>query len=283
MFGRVLVHSRLLRSDASSAGRAAVSLTDSTGEDTLPEFAPDGRRLAFVRNRRGSAEILLLDLDSASTPRPLTRAADGVLDLAWDAGTGHLLATQIEDGHFRLVAIDPERGGIRELTPDGVVPLQTVPDTDGETLWLLTRATDAQIIWRGTRGAGADYDWTTTGERASWIGTSRRQSGLFASHGARDGVQALDADLRPIRHNSRGLLRLGWRPGNRGVWLVVLKQVGQLPLRWHGDEDLGPRTIAEFHGVTNSQSPDVAPDGSFVVVSAIERNDTEIGMIELPR
>jgi hypothetical protein len=79
------------------------------------------------------------------------------------------------------------------------------------------------------------------------------------------------------------LLRLGWRPGNRGVWLVVLKQVGQLALLWHGDDDLDPRTIAEFHGVTNSQSPDVAPDGSFVVVSAIERNGSDIGMIELPR
>jgi dipeptidyl aminopeptidase/acylaminoacyl peptidase len=196
----VLVHSRLLRQDASGAGRAAVSLTDSTGEDTLPEFAPDGRRLAFVSDLRGSAEILLLDLDSASAPRPLARAADGVLDLAWDAGTGHLLATRIDDGRFRLVAIDPERGGVRELTPDGVVPLQIAPDADGKTLWLLTRETDAQIIWRGTRGAGADYDWTTTGERASWIGTSRQQSGLFASHGARDGVQAPDADLRPIRH-----------------------------------------------------------------------------------
>src|SRR6478609_9024519 len=56
---------------------AARALT-TTGRDSLARWAPDGRRIAFVSQRDGSAQLYILNTDDQNEPVRLTRLSGGV-------------------------------------------------------------------------------------------------------------------------------------------------------------------------------------------------------------
>ena len=71
----------LLPVDRSAPARP---LTGGVKKDRDPRFAPDGRRLAFVSDRDGSAQIYLLDL-AGGEPQKLTHAVEGFDSPVWSS------------------------------------------------------------------------------------------------------------------------------------------------------------------------------------------------------
>ena len=57
-------------------------LTDNAGDDTDPDWSPDGRRIVFVSNRDGNDELYLMNADG-SDPRRLTYEKANDWQPAW--------------------------------------------------------------------------------------------------------------------------------------------------------------------------------------------------------
>jgi dipeptidyl aminopeptidase/acylaminoacyl peptidase len=66
----------------SLANGQARALT-TTGRDGGARWAPDGRRIAFVSSRGGSAQIYLMDAEASGNAEPLTRVSGGADNLVW--------------------------------------------------------------------------------------------------------------------------------------------------------------------------------------------------------
>jgi dipeptidyl aminopeptidase/acylaminoacyl peptidase len=65
-----------------TAGGAGRALT-STGKDSGAKWAPDGRRIAFISTRGGSAQIYLVDADDSGEPNRLTNLSGGADNIVW--------------------------------------------------------------------------------------------------------------------------------------------------------------------------------------------------------
>src|SRR2546423_1567675 len=82
----------------SAAGeRAAPRIAAGTSQDSMPQWSPDGERLAFTSDRgdvpkgrkRPPRNIFVLDL-AGGEARQLTRFTEDCSDLAWSPDGGHL-------------------------------------------------------------------------------------------------------------------------------------------------------------------------------------------------
>ncbi len=72
------------------AGGEAVRLTSSPGTDSQPRWSPDGKTLAFISSRSGSAQIWLLNPQGGDA-RQLTQVVSGASGVVW-APDGRYLA-----------------------------------------------------------------------------------------------------------------------------------------------------------------------------------------------
>jgi hypothetical protein len=104
---------------SSAAQECAVErLTDSAGDDLLPAWSPDGRRIAFVSLRDGNPEIYVM-LADGSQPTRLTFAPGGDWRPAWLPDSRHLVFTSDREGSNDIYLMEVPRllGGVNLREP----------------------------------------------------------------------------------------------------------------------------------------------------------------------
>jgi len=146
--GRSIVFSRRRRDDSnrwSYNDLVVVDLARKKAHDltrrwraTYPIVAPDGHRIAFVHNERGTTNLMLLDID-ADTIRALTHWTDGtqVYTPRWSPD-GTMLAASISRGRERHVAIfRVEASGGSDVARDSLVLVRAFASTgdDRDPAW----------------------------------------------------------------------------------------------------------------------------------------------------
>lgn len=94
--------------------------------DGAPAISPDGRRLAWLANRRenvgGDQAVVMVAEADGSQARVLVGDWDrGPQGLAWRSDGRALYATAAENGHNKLFEIDARTGAVRALTDRGSV------------------------------------------------------------------------------------------------------------------------------------------------------------------
>jgi len=82
-------------------GGTARALTTNTAKDTSPKFSPDGKEIAFVSDREGSAQIFVMP-SSGGTPKQMTFHTAGYSLYEWTPdGKGWLVGTLRDHGWGR--------------------------------------------------------------------------------------------------------------------------------------------------------------------------------------
>lgn len=112
---------------ADPLGRSARRLTESSGGDFAPRWAPDGRRFAFVSLRDGREEVYLAEANGQH-PRRLTDAPGRKQALAWAPDGRRLAYLAGEAGDTRLIVLAP--GGAPTT-----VTATPAPYSEGSLAW----------------------------------------------------------------------------------------------------------------------------------------------------
>jgi dipeptidyl aminopeptidase/acylaminoacyl peptidase len=99
-----------------TSGGLARPLT-STGKDSGAKWAPDGRRIAFISTRGGSAQIFLVDADGSGEPNRLTNLSGGADNIVWSPDGRTIAFTSEVYPSCRDEACNVKRDEEREKNP----------------------------------------------------------------------------------------------------------------------------------------------------------------------
>lgn len=168
----------------------------SSGRDTQPMLAPDGRQLAFASDRAGAFELWWADLDRADSLRPIeglrpdTRQAPD-----WSPDSRRLLVSAVDgNGAPAIMEVEPATGHVVRLPVPGPRPMQAVHGPEGRVLVI-----EEDGEGRASLVAYARADWRALG-RIDGVSQARYDSAsgrVLYTRLDGDGLWATDADLAP--------------------------------------------------------------------------------------
>ncbi len=98
-----------------AAGGAAEPLTDGLGDDRLPDFHPDGARVAYQSYRAGAWDIWQLVLPDGE-PEPLTASDADDREPAWSPDGTRLAFSSDRSGTYDIWVLDAASGEARPVT-----------------------------------------------------------------------------------------------------------------------------------------------------------------------
>lgn len=155
-------------------GRPPRVLISSTLQEFYPQLSPDGRRIAFTSDRSGASEVWVADRDG-SKPVQLTEGPGRLQSYArWSPeGKQLVFASQAEDGHWAVYAVDAAGGQPRRLTPPAFNATGPQWSRDGSSLYFASDRTGRAEVWRMPAEGGQPVQITTEGGIAfteSWDG-----------------------------------------------------------------------------------------------------------------
>lgn len=117
----------------SPEGPGRVRVTDDGAEKGGVCWAPNGRRLAYSSNLRGTFDIWMIDSDGGGRTRVTEEDGDET-DPAWSPDGSRIAFTRTVDGHRQIYSVTLEDSSLTELTRDGAAAREPSWSPDGSRI-----------------------------------------------------------------------------------------------------------------------------------------------------
>jgi Tol biopolymer transport system component len=251
-------------------------LIASTGQNSVPQFSPDGKSIAFASSRSGNWEIWVCDSDGAN-PRQLTYSnGPPTFTPRWSPDGRKIAFTLNVGGHEAIYVVGIEGGRPRRLT--------TVVSNNVAPSW----SRDGKWIYFGSDRTGAGQVWKMPAEEGQAMQVTKK-----------GGVVAFESPDGTTIYHTKDSVRGLWKvPVEGGEETLVLKQVGRgywLPwgLTVEGIYFYNADTkVIEFfsfatHKITQIAKPEkaveslaVSPDGRSILFAQMDRDESHIMLVE---
>jgi len=171
-------------------GGEAHPIARSSVNESLPQFSPDGRRIAFCSARSGDAFEVWVAGSDGSNPEQLTRGpGQWQCSPTWSPdGRRIAFDSQAEDGSWHVWTIDAEGGTPQPITRDAGSQFRPTWSRNGEWMYFNWLRDKDQDIWR-TRGPGQPHQRVTF--NGSVAGAVESPDGTGVYYGRRGGQSPL--------------------------------------------------------------------------------------------
>src|SRR2546423_1115917 len=154
----------------SQAGIGSGRVTASPAHDDLASWSPDGRRIAFVSDRGGQADIYVMNADGSDVTR-LTTDPGGDYAPTWSPDGTRIAFWTNRDGNTNIYSMNADGSDEHALTTDRGNDHSPKWGPDGRIVWVSTRNTGIKQSLYLMNGDGSDQHRLTT--RASFWNESR--------------------------------------------------------------------------------------------------------------
>ena len=248
VFVRVLRDVNIWRLDVPETDRqtsATAKFIASTREDRVPQYSPDGRRIAFQSDRSGSPEIWVCQSDGSS-PVCLTSFRGPVTGQPrWSPDGRRIAFFSAAAGSRDIYVIDSEGGPPRQLTKDPADEAVPSWSRDGQWVYFHARRTAEIQIWKVPASGGEAVQVTRNGGSQGWEsadgralffkkGDSLRTVPLVKGMPAGSETQVLDS-----------VDRANYQVAEAGIYFIATPDAtGAYAVRFYDFAARGIRTIA---------------------------------------
>lgn len=250
--------------------------------DGAPAFSPDGREIAFLRNRVPSVQDVFVVDAAGGEARRVTPAARKITDVSWAPDGASLLVAVYEAGDHRLARLPLEGGAPRRLAGagEGAMSLTVAGGAaPGAGRLVYSRYAWRFTLWRLDRdGGGRPATTAAAGPAAAGPSSGPEPRPLPALSSTRfDSELALSPDGTRVAFSSS-------RSGSFEIWIAPLGEEGA------GEGAAGGggrgRRLTEFGGPWTGQ-PRWSPDGRTIAFASAAGGDVDLWTVDprggLPR
>lgn len=259
-------------------------LITSQREDDSPQFSPDGKKIAFASNRSGSMEIWVCASDGSS-PLQLTHTGTATAGSPrWSLDSRRLVYDSNLELHGDLFMIDAEGGAPRRLTTEP--SNDTLPNWSRDGAWIYfcsDRGGDKQI-WKMPAAGGPAVQVTRKGGFEAVEAPDGKT--LYYSKENNDGlwtVPSTGGEERPVPELAEAGHWRSWTMNSDGIYFVAhTSSAPPRPLKFF---HFATRRLTQIGAVEKDPlrwvpSLAVSPDGRWLLYAQIERNASNIMLVE---
>jgi Tol biopolymer transport system component len=218
-------------------------VTNTSGEDSLPEWSPDGTKIAFTSNRDGDFDIYVKDLASGQVTQLTDNAWTPDSHPAWSPDGSQIAFASLRDCEYDLWVMNADGSNERRLTDDCFDDLHPAWSPDGSkivfmkhdegTAGLYRMDPDGSDVKNLTNPPG-DFapvhvtpEWSPNGARIAWVRSEDSNAAADIWKMAADGSQKDRLTFSPVHEQHPS-----WSPDGgkivfvRGAALVKMNKDG---------------------------------------------------------
>ena len=259
---------------------ARAALIRSTRWDGNPQFAPDGERIAFASDRSGSPEVWVVNADGLN-PIQLTDFDGPPVTMPRWAPDGRQIAFNARvDGNADIYVIDANGGAPVRLTEHEASDVAPSWSQDSTTVYFSSNRSGTWEVWRMPASGGSPtrvtyhggYNAFESPDGAMLYYAKKGEPGLWR-RGAGDEEETLVLGaLEPFDWGN-------WAVTSTGIYFIRRDATGPT-IRFYSFLTGRSSPIASLDDVPDQPSLAVSPDGRVLLYTHVDRNESDIVLVE---
>jgi Tol biopolymer transport system component len=136
---------------------------NSTRLDHVPQYSPDGKRIAFASNRSGSHEIWLCDADGSNTVKLTSFGGPFVANPAWSPDGRRITFNARPGGRSEMYIVSTDGGKPERLPGTESEDGFSSWSRDGEWMYITSNRSGKEQLWKAPAGGGDAVQITKQG------------------------------------------------------------------------------------------------------------------------
>jgi Tol biopolymer transport system component len=262
-------------------GRPAETVLASTFGDAVPDYSPDGQRIAFESKRNGESNEIWLAAADGSNPIQLTHGPGQWQGSPRWSPDGRTIAfdSQNEDGSWDVWTIDSGGGPPRRFTNDPANDNVPSWSHDGRFIYWSSTRTSPGAIWRAPAGGGPEERVTQSPGGA--LESVDGKALFFSSLGAQQSELLTTTLGEGVERTAVDCVRgRGFVPAAEGLYHVGCggPHPGEVPLYLLDLATKRDRLLGQLE--KHDMSLAVSPDGRSILYTRWQGEGSDLVLIE---
>jgi Tol biopolymer transport system component/predicted Ser/Thr protein kinase len=263
---------------ATDKGTLPTKLIASTQSDHEAQFSPEGKRIAFSSDRSGSFEIWVCDSEGLNPVQLTSFGGPAVGSPRWSPDGRWIAFDSTKEGHRDIYVVSAEGGAARRLTTEPSLDVRPSWSKDGRWIYFGSNRSGDWQVWKAPAEGGTAIQVTKKGGREAFEAPVGRS--LYYTKYGTDGIWRVPVEggeetkvLEQGRQNY-------WALSSDGLCFYGRTAAGAPLMRFCSFTAGQPTDIAELPKAKGYNHLAVSPDGKWILYSQLDREDSDLMLVE---
>jgi len=273
---------------ASGRPSAPVRFISSTRYQDVPQYSPDGKKIAFASDRSGSAQIWVCDSDASNPVRVTLMDASSNGTPRWSPDGRSIVFDSTASGNLGVYAISADGGSPRPLVVDSHFNAGASYSRDGRWVYFVSDRSGEYQVWKVPSGGGQPVQVTLQG---GWMPMESTDGKLLYyvktnlptdPSGAPATLWAMPVGGGKEHLVTSQLIHLHWAVASNGIYFTDPETKPHASLKFLDIRTGRISTITTLEkDISNSSlSLAVSPDGRSILYSQQDSGSADIMLVE---